>query len=46
MFCNGGGWLIHEIVKLMFCISLFTVDQINSTTMNNKNRLMPHTDQK
>ena len=29
------------------CISLFRVDQINSTTiMTNKNRLMPHTDQK
>ena len=33
-------------VGMYVYISLFRVDQINSTTMTNKNRLTPHTDQK
>ena len=33
-------------VCMYVCVSLFRVDQINSTIMTNKNRLTPHTDQK
>ena len=38
---------VNTVRAMYVCISLFRVDQINSTTiMTNKNRLTPHTDQK
>ena len=46
----GVGYLQDESmvnVCMYLCISLFRVDQTNSTTiMTNKNRLTSHTDQK
>ena len=34
---------IYYMASMYVCISLFRIDQINSTTMTNKNRVTPHT---
>ena len=39
-------YMTSMYVCVYVCISLFRIDQINSTTMTNKNRLTPHADQK
>ena len=36
---------IYYMASMYVCISLFRIDQINSTTMTNKNRVTPHTGQ-